>query len=241
MGFLSEVSKVSQIAQGPFALAFDDFSGRSQQEDANNQAMLSWNLMNDYNSPVKQMERLKAAGLNPLLVYGSGSVAGNTSGGPALSGGGISTGTQSMFKGLNSILNLAQGQATLDNTHAQTTASNAAAGASNAQASNLNAQASINEVRSEFERKSQLADLDYKKAITRKANEEARGASANADMVESENDLFGFVGGTKGAKAAGDAASAAGKAVGNPNVRKKAKAAGRLIFKLGKLLTVRRR
>lgn len=38
-----------------------------------------WNLQNEYNSPEKQMERLRAAGLNPNLVYGSGAV-GNTSG-----------------------------------------------------------------------------------------------------------------------------------------------------------------
>lgn len=39
-----------------------------------------WELNNEYNSPSAQMERLKAAGLNPNLVYGSGSVTGNTSG-----------------------------------------------------------------------------------------------------------------------------------------------------------------
>lgn len=38
-----------------------------------------WNAQNAYNTPVAQMERLKKAGLNPMLVYGSGSVAGNTS------------------------------------------------------------------------------------------------------------------------------------------------------------------
>ena len=31
-----------------------------------------WNRTNDYNSPIKQMERLKAGGLNPNLVYGNG-------------------------------------------------------------------------------------------------------------------------------------------------------------------------
>lgn len=38
-----------------------------------------WNLNNQYNDPSAQMARLKAAGLNPNLVYGSGSVVGNTS------------------------------------------------------------------------------------------------------------------------------------------------------------------
>lgn len=32
-----------------------------------------WNAQNAYNTPAAQMQRLKAAGLNPMLVYGSGS------------------------------------------------------------------------------------------------------------------------------------------------------------------------
>lgn len=37
-----------------------------------------WNRENAYNSPESQMSRLSAAGLNPNLVYGNGSVSGNT-------------------------------------------------------------------------------------------------------------------------------------------------------------------
>lgn len=33
---------------------------------------LNWRLQNEYNAPTAQMERLKAAGLNPNLIYGSG-------------------------------------------------------------------------------------------------------------------------------------------------------------------------
>lgn len=39
-----------------------------------------WNKGNQYNSPQEQMARLKAAGLNPNLVYGSGTVAGQSAG-----------------------------------------------------------------------------------------------------------------------------------------------------------------
>jgi len=38
-----------------------------------------WAENNAYNSPEQQMERLKKAGLNPNMVYGSGTVAGNSS------------------------------------------------------------------------------------------------------------------------------------------------------------------
>lgn len=194
---------------------FGDFSGQYQQDDANAKAMQSWNMMNDYNSPIKQMERLKAAGLNPLLVYGSGSVTGNVTSSPALTGGGVDTGTQSIFRGLNAVMQAAQGKANLDQTYAQTSASNAAAGASTAQASNLNAQTAVNETRAKYEEKSQLADLDYKKALTAKMRQDARVSAANADMTEAENELFGFVGGTKGASVAGSAGKAAGRTIWN--------------------------
>lgn len=35
-----------------------------------------WNMQNAYNSPQEQMKRLKAAGLNPALMYGKGAGAG---------------------------------------------------------------------------------------------------------------------------------------------------------------------
>lgn len=39
-----------------------------------------WEAANRYNSPEAQMKRLTEAGLNPNLVYGTGTVTGNTSG-----------------------------------------------------------------------------------------------------------------------------------------------------------------
>lgn len=37
----------------------------------------AWNMTNAYNTPLQQMERLQQAGLNPNLIYGSGSSAPN--------------------------------------------------------------------------------------------------------------------------------------------------------------------
>lgn len=45
--------------------------------EANKLEMDLFNLSNAYNAPTAQMQRLKQAGLNPHLVYGSGSVTGN--------------------------------------------------------------------------------------------------------------------------------------------------------------------
>lgn len=47
--------------------------------NAQNFELEMWNKSNEYNSPQAQMARLKSAGLNPNLVYGSGSVSGNSS------------------------------------------------------------------------------------------------------------------------------------------------------------------
>lgn len=52
---------------------------RRQADLAYQRDMQMWNMNNEYNSPQMQMERLKAAGLNPNLVYGSGGVSGNSS------------------------------------------------------------------------------------------------------------------------------------------------------------------
>lgn len=38
-------------------------------------SLSDWNMQNFYNSPAQQMARLKAAGLNPNLVYGNGATA----------------------------------------------------------------------------------------------------------------------------------------------------------------------
>lgn len=41
---------------------------------ANRESERRWKMQNEYNTPYMQMERLKAAGLNPKLVYGHGAV-----------------------------------------------------------------------------------------------------------------------------------------------------------------------
>lgn len=200
MGFFSDVigGALDTVTGG----LFSDFSGKSQQDDANRAAMKAWNLANDYNHPINQMERLKAAGLNPNLVYGSGSVAGNTSGAPALVGGQVSTMAESIFKPVSAVMSTIQGNANIRNTIAQTGAHNAAAAASGAQAANLGAQAAINETRSKYEEKSLLADLDYKQALAKKTN-------AEADIAQGEADLFGATGGAKGAQTLGKGGSTA--------------------------------
>lgn len=52
---------------------------QQENEKAYQRSLEMWNLQNEYNSPTQQMARIRAAGLNPNLVYGNG-VAGNSAG-----------------------------------------------------------------------------------------------------------------------------------------------------------------
>ncbi len=201
MGFLKKI--VSSAVSHPLGLigdpVHDAFSGRSQQEDANKMAMQAWNLANDYNSPTEQVKRLEAAGLNKYLV----NLSGNTAGVPGLTGGNIQTPLQSSFSGLSNLISVIQGKANIDNTRAQTQASTAAAGASAAQANNLEAQTTINQMKADYEEKNLIADLDYKRAQTQLARAQAKKVSSEGDIVKGEADIFGDVGGSKGASAIG--------------------------------------
>lgn len=207
MGFLSKAIKSVTNPVGYWKDLSSDFSGKSQQADANAKAMESWTLMNDYNHPVQQMKRLELAGLNPNLVYGSGAVTGNTTSAPALQGGGVLTGPESIVKGLGQVLGMAQGTANLQNTRAQTRASVASAGASQAQASNLQAQAAYQEQKNKYAEASMIADIDYKQALADKTRAEADVAHGNAK-------LFGATGGGKNAGMIFQAGAKAGKLIG---------------------------
>lgn len=61
-----------------FGGVLDSAVGLSQQQSQNKFNLDMWNRQNVYNDPKNQMARLKSAGLNPNLVYGSGGVSGNT-------------------------------------------------------------------------------------------------------------------------------------------------------------------
>lgn len=66
----SQKSAVKEANKGNMALAEYQFDRNYQM----------WQEQNAYNDPSSQMKRLESAGLNPNLVYGNGSVVGNTSG-----------------------------------------------------------------------------------------------------------------------------------------------------------------
>lgn len=81
MGFLSDLPGIGTfIGHGLNALS-TWWQNKQQKDLADYQYSLAldmWNKQNEYNSPAAQMARLSQAGLNPHLVYGNGTVAGNT-------------------------------------------------------------------------------------------------------------------------------------------------------------------
>lgn len=90
MGFLSSVVGAlggsSGIASGLASFGGDILSGmlsntaaKKAATTASQREMTMWNAQNAYNTPAAQMERLREAGLNPMLVYGQGAVS-NASG-----------------------------------------------------------------------------------------------------------------------------------------------------------------
>lgn len=74
VGISSGVSAIS----GAISSGMQNKSNRELAEYSYSKDLEMWHKQNAYNNPSAQMERLKEAGLNPNLVYGTGTVAGNT-------------------------------------------------------------------------------------------------------------------------------------------------------------------
>lgn len=95
-----------------------------------------WNLQNDYNSPLNQINRLKAGGLNPALMYGSGAgggVSGNASDYPKYNAPNMvqefAPITQALPEMINAYQSFKMRQAQIDNVKANTRATDTRAAA----------------------------------------------------------------------------------------------------------------
>ena len=95
---------VAQAGQGLFGLIGQGIANKQNRRQSNlayQRAQEMQRQQNLYNNPSSQMERLRAAGLNPNLVYGNGSVANTQSDKPEykpadikpVTGGGLSIGS----------------------------------------------------------------------------------------------------------------------------------------------------
>ena len=69
-------SITNSAGSGLFGLGsnlLENMGAKSRQRQADRNNIKFWNMQNEYNTPANQMKRLKNAGLNPNLIYGSGS------------------------------------------------------------------------------------------------------------------------------------------------------------------------
>lgn len=82
-GIGAGLSGISSLASGYFGYKGQQSANKTNlqlAEQARQHDIAMWNAQNAYNTPAMQMQRMKEAGLNPNLVYGSG--AGQTTAGP---------------------------------------------------------------------------------------------------------------------------------------------------------------
>lgn len=84
MAWQAVAAAAGQATAGILGNVLNNRYARKQLERQNAFNKEMWAMDNEYNSPAKQMARLREAGLNPNLVYGNGSVA-NTTKGPVRS------------------------------------------------------------------------------------------------------------------------------------------------------------
>lgn len=71
------------LASGAVESSVNNYYNKKAAKKAYEREIDLMDRQNAYNTPSAQMERLKEAGLNPALVYGNGTVSGNTSATPS--------------------------------------------------------------------------------------------------------------------------------------------------------------
>ena len=137
---------------------------KSMAQYQNSENLKQWNRQNAYNDPSAQMERLKAAGLNPNLVYGTPGAAnaGNSSSSPQMAGASAS--------GSSNI--------------AQPFDSGAALVA--AQIANLNAEARVKNAQAD---KTSGVDTDYQRAATELSQSNAALMQSNTVLNQSMSQI----------------------------------------------------
>lgn len=171
---------------------------QQENEKAYQRSLNMWNLQNEYNSPTQQMARIRAAGLNPNLVYGNG-VTGNSAGStPQYEPAKFNAPTMQAYRGWNlgisdaisQFLAYRTAKAQVDNMEAQNSLIRQQAATEATKQANIAASTS----RSEFDLNmaKELKDVSVSSAIA-DMNQKQAGASqgwtkANREVIQYELD-----------------------------------------------------
>lgn len=171
---------------------------QQENEKAYQRSLKMWNLQNEYNSPTQQMARIRAAGLNPNLVYGNG-VTGNSAGStPQYEPAKFNAPTMQAYRGWNLGISDATSQylayrtvkAQVDNMEAQNSLIRQQAATEATRQANLAASTS----RSEFDLNmaKELKDVSVSSAIADMNQRQASAAQgwtkANREVIQYELD-----------------------------------------------------
>ena len=171
---------------------------QQENEKAYQRSLNMWNLQNEYNSPTQQMARIRAAGLNPNLVYGNG-VTGNSSGStPQYEPAKFSAPTMQAYRGWNlgisdaisQFLSYRTAKAQVDNMEAQNSLIRQQTATEATKQANIAASTS----RSEFDLNmaKELKDVSVSSAIADMNHKQASAAQgwtkANREVVQYELD-----------------------------------------------------
>lgn len=163
-------------AVGSLAGSFIQNAGAAnRQRRANRDNINFWNMQNEYNTPSAQMQRLKDAGLNPNLIYGTSptSAVGNA--------GAISPAKAAPYKMDNPLLgmqlyaDIKQREAQTDNLKSQNTVIQQEAALKGMQTAKTAADASTSETESEVAKALKQNSIDFARESLRKIEAQRLG------------------------------------------------------------------
>lgn len=134
-----------------------------------------WHRQNEYNHPIAQMERLKAAGLNPNLIYGSspGSATGNASDIPRVNAPDYKF--DNPLSELQQFADYGLKQVQSDNVQAQTNVATQEALLKSAQTAETLSKGASAKVRAEIDRELKQTTMDAQKEQLRNLEREGLG------------------------------------------------------------------
>lgn len=151
--------------------------------------MDAWNKQNEYNSPVAQMKRLSDAGLNPNMIYGSGSATGNSASAPSTPTAPTvteaTTGNSGLFGAINNIVGLVSSFTNI--THMISSIVNLGASTANTEASTGNIRANTKSILENIKKtKAQEANLSWDNVI-----KQAMAKTAQIDANNRQGTYYG--------------------------------------------------
>lgn len=178
-----KAAAISGASQVGAALISNEGNKKSQKraQEAN---LEFWNLQNEYNNPTSQMQRLRQAGLNPRLIYGS-----NASGasGNAESIAPAKAAEYSMPNPLQDIQQFAEhrkSEATTDNLKVQNTVLEADAALKASQTAKTLSEGASASTKAEIDRELKQTSIDASKEALRKLKQETIGAELDTTFKD---------------------------------------------------------